>query len=101
MIDHVLWGFGALFWLGYARLAVAGCPDKRSAPSVIFSHTERLWSHFWNKRDKIRPRSQSERDAEGYGEESIDPISEVCGKYPEPFSRLFEWYSYTYDTYLE
>lgn len=73
----------------------------RSVASVLLSHTKTLWAHFWDNRHLIQCRPQSDRDAEGYGTESIDPMHEDWGKYPEPFSRLFEWYSYLYDEYLE
>lgn len=85
------------YWLGIpARSA-----EKKSVYSLIFAYTPKIWSHLWVNRSYIRPRSQDERDAEGYGSESVDPCYEAFGKYPEPYSRLLEWYSYLYDDYVE
>ena len=99
-IDHILWGFGALFFFGTHRLPTEDCPARRSFASVLLQHTKSLWKYFWDNRSLIKCRPQSERDIAGYGDESVDPCWTDWGKHPEPWSRLFEWYSYLYDEYL-
>ncbi|KZV65699.1 hypothetical protein PENSPDRAFT_689595 [Peniophora sp. CONT] len=101
LIDHILWGFGALFWMRHSWIRAPGRSEKKSVYSVIFSHTPNIWKCLWDNRSHIRARSQSARDAEGYGPESVDPCHEAFGNYPEPYSRLLEWYAYLYDGYIE
>ena len=100
-MDHILWGFGALFELGKYRVTGHGRTGNRTAASLLMAHTKDIFRHFWENRHHIQPRQQDARDAEGYGDDSIEPMHGVPGKFPEPFSRLFKSYSYLYDTYSE
>ncbi|VDC00434.1 unnamed protein product, partial [Peniophora sp. CBMAI 1063] len=100
LVDHILWGFGALFWMRNYWINSFDRGGKKSVYAHIFSHTKRLWAHLWENRGLIKPRPQSERDAEGYGSMSVDPAHDILGNYPEPYSRLLEWYSYLYEGHV-
>ncbi|KZV63036.1 hypothetical protein PENSPDRAFT_691971 [Peniophora sp. CONT] len=100
-IDHVLWGFSALIGLGEHRVVGVGRTGDAIAASAIIVHTASIFKHFWDNRCLIKVRPQCERDAEGYGDDSVEPMHDQLGRFPEPFSRLFESISFLYDFYLE